>query len=179
MSRQHIHLEAVVLKRTNYGDADRFVTLFSDQRGKISGLAKGVRKLTSRKRIALEPLNKVKVSVLETRSGYLLTEAVLLESHPQIKETLPRLTQALQLAEVIESLIAEDEHHPNLYAQFAYTLERLNSQHATREEILEFVKYSLDELGFGVPSQAEDSLKLHIESITQKPLRSKQFFLGY
>ncbi|KKU23266.1 MAG: repair protein RecO protein [Microgenomates group bacterium GW2011_GWA1_46_15] len=38
-----VSTEGIVLKRMNVGEADRFVTIFTRDLGKISALAKGVR----------------------------------------------------------------------------------------------------------------------------------------
>ena len=40
--------EAIILRRTNYGEADRVISLITPDRGKISGIAKGVRKPKSK-----------------------------------------------------------------------------------------------------------------------------------
>jgi DNA repair protein RecO (recombination protein O) len=40
--------EAIVLSRLDYGEADRILTLFTPTRGKLSVIAKGARKPTSR-----------------------------------------------------------------------------------------------------------------------------------
>ena len=41
--------EAIVLKRTDFGEADRLLTLYSREKGKIKAIAKGARKPQSRK----------------------------------------------------------------------------------------------------------------------------------
>ena len=49
MSRQRLYrTPAVILKRMDLGEADRIVTLFSRDVGKIRAVAKGVRRTTSR-----------------------------------------------------------------------------------------------------------------------------------
>ena len=41
--------EAIVLRRTDFGEADRLLTLYSRDFGKIKAIAKGARKPQSRK----------------------------------------------------------------------------------------------------------------------------------
>ena len=41
--------DAIVLKHQDYGEADRILTLYTRQRGKVRAIAKGVRKVRSRK----------------------------------------------------------------------------------------------------------------------------------
>lgn len=178
MPHNKITTQALVIKRVNYADADRFVTLFSQDLGKISALARGIRKMKSRKRSALEPLNLSKVSLIRGKQGYLLTEAQLVDSFPSIKLTLPRLTQAMQLVEIVDSLTAEEELYQEIYLQLIRTLKLLNTANITRTEVVDLVKFVLDELGFSYPHTSEVALKQHIEDITQRPLRVKKYYLG-
>ena len=52
---------AVVLRHVEYGEADRILTLFTLERGKIQAIAKGVRKIRSRKAGHLEPFTRVRL----------------------------------------------------------------------------------------------------------------------
>lgn len=175
---KYLHTNGLVIKRFNYADADRFVTILTPTFGKISCLAKGVRRLKSRKRTALEPLNQIKLVLYETGRGYTVTEAEIIESYPSIKQSLSRLTQASQFLEIIEGLIGEDEAHERLYYQVISTIKAIETNVCTKESQLEVIKEILMDLGFGVPFDDEIRLKNHIEEITQRPLRSKQYYLG-
>lgn len=64
---------ALVLSRTEYREADWIVTLFTDQSGKVSALARGARK--SRKRFggSLEPLHTLRVEFSSRGGGELYT----------------------------------------------------------------------------------------------------------
>lgn len=174
---RHLRTQAIVLKRVNYSDADRFITLFTDQKGKVSARARGVRKLTSRKRSALEPINLIKASLVETKAGLLITEAQLVTHFPETKTTLTAMTQAMQFLEIVDNLTAEEEPHPQVFNQVAEVLYMIEHKILSRASVLQAIKNVLDELGFGYPNGSEELLKNHIESLTQKPLRSKQFLL--
>lgn len=176
MSR-HLNTDALVIKRVNYGDADRFITLFTLDRGKLSVRARGVRKITSRKRSLLEPLNFVRVSLLESTHGFLLTEAQPIATFDQIRQTLPRLTQAIQLLEILDCLIAENEPHPIIYQNIFDAFYLMNQEGLSREEFITTVKSVLHELGFSYPMDSEASIKTHIEDISQKSLKTKMFLL--
>ena len=49
--------EGIVIKRRNFNEADRIITVFSKRNGKINIKASGVRKITSRRSPHLELLN--------------------------------------------------------------------------------------------------------------------------
>lgn len=168
-----------VLKRTNYGDGDRFVTLFTKDLGKIQTMARGVRKLSSRKRPALEPLNLVKVSLVNSTKTPLIAEAQLIASYPHLKSNMFRLTQAVQLLEIIDQLLPEDEAHERIFSIVKETLTLLELNGKQKNMLLESIKEILVELGFGLPAiQNEQLLKAHLEEIIDRPLRTKDFYWG-
>ena len=60
-------VEAVVLRHSEYGEADRILTLFTRQRGKTRAIVRGVRRVTSRKAGHLEPFTHVKLQLAKGR----------------------------------------------------------------------------------------------------------------
>ena len=67
-------MEAVVLRHADWGEADRLITLYSHERGKLRAIAKGARKIRSRKAGHLEPFTRV---TLQLARGH-----DLLDRHP-------------------------------------------------------------------------------------------------
>lgn len=61
--------EAVVLRTQKLGEADRIVTLLTREHGKVRGVAKGVRRTTSRFGARLEPFAHVDVQLHAGRSN--------------------------------------------------------------------------------------------------------------
>ena len=55
-------VEAIILRHSDYGEADRMLTLYTAQLGKTRALVKGARKITSRKAGHLEPFTHVKLA---------------------------------------------------------------------------------------------------------------------
>ena len=48
-NERSLRTEAVVLRHSDWGEADRMLVLFTQEGGKIRAIAKGVRKMRSRK----------------------------------------------------------------------------------------------------------------------------------
>lgn len=177
MSR-YLHLQGIIIKRHNFGDAHRFVTLFTDTHGKVSAIAKGVRKLKSTKRASLEPFNHVQLSLVKTHDHHLITETRLINSFPHLRSDISHMSKAYQALEILDLLTAELETHPQLYHQTLRLLEHINAGHPSRQAIIDTVCFMLEELGFGLPADSRiEHLKAHIESISEKPLRTRQFLL--
>jgi DNA repair protein RecO (recombination protein O) len=108
MSRPRLYrTPAVVLKRMDLGEADRIVTFFSRDEGKIRAVAKGVRRTTSRSAGHLEPFTASDVLFAVGRELDVISQADTLEAFRPIREDLTLTTYAYYLAEVVD-LLTED-----------------------------------------------------------------------
>lgn len=117
--------EGIVLKRRNFGEADRILTIFSQDRGKISVLAKGIRRITSRRAGNVELLNRVAIFLHPTKGMPILTEAISLNTFPKLKEDLTLSTVAFHILELVDKLTAENQESYSLYSNFVEVLRKL------------------------------------------------------
>lgn len=117
--------EGIILKRRDFGEADRILTSFTFHRGKITILAKGVRKITSRRAGNIELLNRAQMFLYPGKQFLILTEASTLESYQKLKEDLTLSTYAYHIIELIDKLTAEDQENPILYTHLIEVLQRL------------------------------------------------------
>src|SRR5207244_7314877 len=105
VARQRLYrTPAVILKRMDLGEADRIVTLFSRDEGKIRAVAKGVRRTTSRVAGHLEPFTLSDVMFAVGRELDVISQADTLEAFRAIREDLVLTTHAYYLAEMVDVL---------------------------------------------------------------------------
>src|SRR3989344_4204327 len=116
--------EGLILKRSNFGEADRVITVLTDRYGKISVIAKGVRRITSRRAGNVELLNRVKLHLFKAKN-YKLNEAQSLETFPTIKNNLTLSTTAFHVIELVNRLTPEEQKNPRLYSLTLATLQIL------------------------------------------------------
>jgi DNA repair protein RecO (recombination protein O) len=155
--------EAVVLRRTDFGEADRILTLFTPTYGKVRAIAKGVRRTTSRLAGHLEPFTRTQLLLATGRDLDIVTQAEARERLDALRGDLWHATGAWYAAELIDRFLEDADPHPRLYALFVETLRRLEAgaeqqaQHAspTPQDTLRswlalryFELRLLDELGF-------------------------------
>ena len=168
-------LQAIVLKRTNFGEADRLVTVFTPDYGKLTLLAKGIRRLTSRKKGHLELFTQVKLQVAVGKNLDLITEAETINSFSKLRQNLNRVRIAYLFSELVNELTAENQEHREVYDLLLANLNQLDQSVAPKDLIENFEKNLLQILGFGLPiNHDRQSLEAHIISITEKPLNSKK-----
>ena len=93
--------EAVVLRRSNTGEADRRLTLLTRSHGKIDAIAKGARKGGSRLAGSSEPLVHAVFTFAEGRARRFVTQVQPVTSFPDIRSDYDKMMAATALAELI------------------------------------------------------------------------------
>jgi DNA repair protein RecO (recombination protein O) len=167
--------EGIILKRINFGEADRLVTVLTKHHGRLRLVAKGVRRLTSRKKGHLELFTRVSLQIARGKNLDLITETSTLADYAQLRQNLNRVRIAYLFAELIDELTAENQEQVAIYELLGDALAKLNSKTASNNLIAEFEKNLLTLLGFGLPDKLDQaSLERHIFSITERPLNSKK-----
>ena len=169
-------LQAIVLKRTSFSEADRLVTVFSKSHGKVVLVAKGVRKITSRKKGHLELFTYAKLQIAKTKGLGIITEAETINNFPSLRKNLNRVRIAYLLAELIDKLTAEQQEQQEVFKLLFNSFIILNSKSATKNFILNFESELLELLGFGLPNPpiTRQKLEMHISFIADKPINSKK-----
>lgn len=119
---------AIVLRRIDYGDYDLIVTLFTENRGKTSAIAKSAKKSVKRFPGVLESFSRIN-AVLSRGKGKgmpVLKEASLEEPYFKIREDILKTAYASYWSELITLWMADDAPQPELYRLMTHILAELN-----------------------------------------------------
>lgn len=101
--------EAIVLRTQKLGEADRIVTLLTRSHGRVRGVARGVRKTTSRIGARLEPFSHVDVQLYEGRSLDSVTQVETISPlGADLSGDYPRWTSGTAMLETAERLTPEE-----------------------------------------------------------------------
>ncbi len=123
-----LKLHAVVLHHTNYGEADRFITFLSEESGKVTALAKGVRKIKSHKAGHLEPFNYVSLQLSKGRGpSWIIEQAAAIETYPLIGQSLNLTGSASYTTELADRFASEETENRALFRLVLETLRRIES----------------------------------------------------
>ena len=142
---------AIVLRAVNYGEADRIVTLFGRDTGRVSALARSARKSQRRFAGGLG-LGAIGIAALREREG---AEVLTLESfqtssgdHITLGADVGRMAHAAYAAELVAKLCAPRQAEPVVFDWLASMLDRLARGKATAERLRVFEMGLLRALGF-------------------------------
>jgi DNA repair protein RecO (recombination protein O) len=143
--------EAIVLRGIKYGEADRILHLYTPDRGRVSAIAKGVRRAKSRFGGRLEPFFRLNLVLYEGKSDLLtVTSAETLAGHPRLRESGPSIDAAARACDAVSRLFGDGEPHSGVYHLLANQLTLLDRDagHATRANALAFRMKLLLAAGF-------------------------------
>jgi DNA repair protein RecO (recombination protein O) len=148
--------EAVVLRSIRLGEADRVLHLYTEDRGRIGAVAKGVRRVKSRFGGRLEPLSRVKLVLHEGRSDLCtITAADTVHAHPTLRERRASIERATDACDAVLRLFDAAEPNRPAYNLLCHELALLDGDAglATMAQALAFRMKLLLAAGF-VPELA-------------------------
>ncbi len=122
--------EAIVLRQRKLGEADRILTLYSPQLGKVEAVAKGVRRQTSRKAGHLEPLTWSTLLLAHGQNLDIVTQSETVESFMALRQDLQRLARGIYCAELVDRFSEPRVENFPVFRLLAETLRRLATPEA-------------------------------------------------
>ncbi len=137
-----------MLSRINYGEADRILTVLSKEFGKVALLAKGIRKIKSKKRGHLEIFTKVKFSAIKTSGMDIMTEAEIINDFSGVRVNLNKITLAYYFCEVINKITHEDGNQSSVYNLLSTALGQLEEKTLLKKLRLTFIYDLLTSMGY-------------------------------
>ncbi|HEX4662286.1 MAG TPA: DNA repair protein RecO [Candidatus Saccharimonadales bacterium] len=125
---KQIKTEAIILRRTNYGEADRILKLLTPHDGVVSAIAKSVRKTKSKLAGGLELFATCDVTILEGRGELgIVTSARLRQFYGHILQDYDRMQfayEAIKRVSTAVATVAEPEFY-ELLAHIYHSLDNL------------------------------------------------------
>ena len=184
MRERALRTTGIVLKRLAIGESDRLVTIFTPSLGKITAMAKGIKKLSSRRASHLELFNHVDLILYQT-STPLITEVSTLQSFGQFRRNIVLASLAFYVGEVVDKLLPDKQPHPQVFELLQSVLSDLNelgcesdkTDKVRGEKIVKnFVSSLIWELGYLPFGQyPKVGLTAMVEEICERRVNSRKF----
>ncbi len=169
-------VEGIVLKRRNFGEADRVLTILSRDFGKISVKAPGVRRIKSRRSAHIELLNLSQFTLYASSKVFMpiVTEAQTLEDFSEVKSDLSKIGIAYYICELINGLCADNQENRQIFFNLKSTFSELAKTLDALSLIKKFERDLLTELGFWSEAkllQTQDS-QIVMERLLERKLKT-------
>jgi len=164
--------EGIVLARRNYSEADRILSVLSKNHGRLSLIAKGVRKPSSKKRGHIEVFSKIRFQAVRGRGLDLITEAESLDNFSEVRHNLKKVALAYYFMEVVGRTTHENEKHIELYSLVCKYLELLKTEVKLRNLRNKFVIEILTTQGFWPKGKILLNPDAKLEEVTERKINS-------
>lgn len=118
--------KAIILNRHNWREADRLVSVYTPEFGKLSLLARGACKLNSKLAAHLEPISLSQILIIKGKGFDYIGSALMLDSFSEIKKDLNKLYFAGRALDFFNRLVKEGEGDASLFYWLEKWLNNLN-----------------------------------------------------
>ena len=118
---------ALILRRRDQGDADRVLTIFSPEHGKLDVIAKGIRKTSSRKSGHLELFAHVSLLLAQGRTWDVVSEVTTVESFRYLRTDLDAIGRVSYVCELLDAFSESDDENAPLW-ELVLTILRILDQ---------------------------------------------------
>lgn len=172
MKQRNYSTEAIVLATKDYSEADRILVVYTKDFGKLSLIAKGVRKTKSKKRGHLEIFNYLKFSAVKSKGLDIIIEADLINSFSKIRKNLKKISVGYYFCEVIGKSTKEEEKHSGFFDFILSYFLRLEKEENLTKVRKEFVKDILINLGYWPKDKEIVNPDKILEAVTERNINS-------
>lgn len=138
----------MVLKRMDFGEADRILTMYTRDGGKLRAIAKGVRRTTSRSAGHLEPFTLADVQLARGRELDVVAQAETVAAFRRVREDVTLTSHAYYLAEITDLLTEDRSENAAVFEALAESLTALDQGAEPRLVVIAFQVHLLDALGY-------------------------------
>jgi DNA repair protein RecO (recombination protein O) len=143
-----IRAEAVVLRHSDWGEADRLLSIYTREMGKLRAIAKGVRKMHSRKAGHLQPFTRVSLQLARGRDLFIITQAETVHPYLHLRQDLLLLGYAAYVVELLDRFTYENDDNNSIYRLLWKTLARLDAESDPLLAVHYYEIHLLDLLGY-------------------------------
>ena len=162
--KNQIKTKGIVLRRFDLNDADQILTILTKNGGKMSFLAKGIRKIKSRFCGKAELFYEVEINGHTGRSLNYINEISVVNSYSFFDSNINTQSILFYIAEITQKLIQDDQHIDGAYKLLLNTLNHLDSD---KDKIVfhSYLIKLLTKLGFMAPWThcSRSNIKLNLD----------------
>lgn len=123
----HYRTQGFFIRRTDRGEDSQLFTVYTKDFGKLRILGKAIRKIKSKLRSGAELFYLSDIEFIQGKSHKTLTDAILIDSFPAIKESPLKLRIIYKIAEILDDLAVKEEKDNQIWPLLKEVLDKLNS----------------------------------------------------
>jgi len=166
-------IQGIIIKKSNLGEFDQLITIYTKEFGKILLKGKSVRKNQAKLKGHLELFLNSCLMIAPARGFDIITGAETIDSFSCLHNNLTSLSASFYLSELINKLVSEPESDNQMWQLILSSFEDINCKKDSIKNIVNnFENQLIRLLGYG--DEQNDNLSL-IQSILNEKINSRYF----
>lgn len=165
-----IETDAFVIKEKCLLKNDSLVTLFTKKMGKVKVLAKGVKKITSRRLSHIDTGNLIKAFLYQKKEAYYLQQTLLKSSFSLLKVNPVKTKYLFFILFLIDRLLPENQEEKKIYFLTLNYLSLLAREEKSLKNLLNYSNQLFLHLGYGKKFSDFNALKIFIQEIINEEI---------
>lgn len=130
------NVEAIILSRRDYGEADRLLLAFSRSLGKIKIIARGARKIKSKLACTVEPFSVGKYFLAEGKTFYILAGGECNQDNLKISDDIELFKDVSYVTEILDMVTVENQPNETIFNLACETIDFLKANAETKRQII-------------------------------------------
>ena len=162
--------KGIVISKKDIEEADRYITIFMEDYGKVSTVIKGIRKSKKRDKTAVDILSLTDFQFYKKNDSLIISNFSTIKDYIGIKSDIDKINIAFYIFSILNQILVENGRNRKIYEVLEKTLNYLDLSNDERKNyllILYFLYIIIKEEGISIEND-NDMEELQVEVQTQR-----------
>ena len=167
--------KGIIIAKKDIEEADRYITIFMEDYGKVSTVIKGIRKSKKRDKTAVDILSLTDFQFYKKNENLVISSFLTVKDYIGIKSNIDKINIAFYIFSVLNQILVENGRNRKIYEVLEKTLDYLNNSNDERKNyllILFFLNTIIKEEGISIENNTDiEEIQTGIGNNTKKILQ--------
>ena len=167
--------KGIIIAKKDIEEADRYITIFMEDYGKVSTIIKGIRKSKKRDKTAVDILSLTDFQFYKKNENLVISSFSTVKGYIGIKSDIDKINIAFYIFSVLNQILVENGRNRKIYEVLEKTLDYLNTSNDERKNyllILFFLNTVIKEEGISIENDTDiEEIQTGIGNDTKKILQ--------
>ena len=167
--------KGIIIAKKDIEEADRYITIFMEDYGKVSTVIKGIRKSKKRDKTAVDILSLTDFQFYKKNENLVISSFSTVKGYIGIKSDINKINIAFYIFSVLNQILVENGRNRKIYEVLEKTLDYLNNSNDERKNyllILFFLNTIIKEEGISIENNTDiEEIQTGIGNDTKKILQ--------
>ncbi len=167
--------KGIIIAKKDIEEADRYITIFMEDYGKVSTVIKGIRKSKKRDKTAVDILSLTDFQFYKKNENLVISSFSTVKGYIGIKSDIDKINIAFYIFSVLNQILVENGRNRKIYEVLEKTLDYLNTSNDERKNyllILFFLNTIIKEEGISIENNTDiEEIQTGIGNDTKKILQ--------